>query len=97
MILLSKQSDTDGIISLIAADVRAIGTVKTTIEGSDATLHAVDIVYDPIPDNPAHSQIVVTPEFYGSNNKRKNIFKLLQFALAKLAEKNGWTLRPNIE
>lgn len=28
---LSKRNDTDGIISLITADVRAIGTVKTKI------------------------------------------------------------------
>lgn len=94
---LSKRSDTDGIISLIAADVRAIGTVKTKIQNTETTVHAVDVIYDPIPENPAHSQIVVNPEFFGSKNKQRNVFKLLQFALAELAEKNGWTLEPSIQ
>lgn len=94
---LSKRNDTDGIISLITADVRAIGTVKTKIQNTDTTVHAVDVIYDPIPENPAHSQIVVNPEFFGSKNKQRNVFKLLQLALAELAEKNGWTLEPNIQ
>ena len=94
---LSKRNDTDGIISLITADVRAIGTVKTKIQNTDTTVHAVDVIYDPIPENPAHSQIVVNPEFFGSKNKQRNVFKLLQLALAELAEKNGWTLEPSIQ
>ncbi len=92
---LSKRNDTDGIVSLITADVRSIGTVKTKIQDTDAVVHAVDVIYDPTPENPAHSKIVVNPEFFGSKNKQRNIFKLLQLALAELAEKNGWTLEPS--
>ena len=92
---LSKRNDTDGIISLITADVRSIGTVKTKIQDADAVVHAVDVIYDPTPENPAHSKIVVNPEFFGSKNKQRNVFKLLQLALAELAEKNGWTLEPS--
>lgn len=94
---LSKRNDTDGIVSLIAGDVRAIGTVKTKIQNADAVVHAVDVIYDPTPENPAHSKIVVSPEFFGSNNKQRNVFKLLQLALAELAEKSGWTVKPNIQ
>ena len=92
---LSKRNDTDGIVSLIAADVRSIGTVKTKIQDTDAVVHAVDVIYDPTLENPAHSKIVVNPELFGSKNKQRNIFKLLQLALAELAEKNGWTLEPS--
>lgn len=92
---LSKQSETDGIVSLMTADVRAIGSVKTRLVDEDTVVHAVDVIYDPVPENPAHSKIVVNPEFFGSNNKRRNVFKLLQLALAELAERNGWTLEPN--
>lgn len=95
--VLSKLSDTDGVISLITADVRAIGTVKTKILNEDVVIHAVDIVYAPTPENPAHSQIVVNPEFFGSKSKQRNVFKLLQLALAELAEKNGWTLEPSVQ
>ncbi len=34
-----------------------------------------------------NSQIIVKPEFFGSKNKQRNVFKLLQLALAELAEK----------
>ena len=92
---LSKRNDTDGVVSLVTADVRAIGTVKTKIQNADTTVHAVDVIYEPTPENPAHSKIVVNPEFFGSKNKQRNVFKLLQLALAELAEKSGWTLEPN--
>ncbi len=61
---LSKRSDTDGIVSLITADVRSIGTVKTKTQNGDAIVQAVDVIYDPTSDNPAHSKIVVSPEFF---------------------------------
>lgn len=95
--VLSKLSDTDGVVSLITADIRAIGTVKTKIQNTDTTVHAVDVIHDPTPENPAHSKIVVNPEFFGSKSKQRNVFKLLQLALAELAEKNGWTLEPSIQ
>ena len=94
---LSKRNDTDGVVSLITADVRAIGTVKTKIQNADTTVHAVEVIYDPTPENPAHSKIVVIPEFFGSKNKQRNVFKLLQLALAELAEKSGWTVKPNVQ
>ncbi len=94
---LSKLSDTDGIVSLMTANVRAIGAVETKVLNEDVVVHAVDVVYAPTPENPAHSQIIVKPEFFGSKNKQRNVFKLLRLALAELAEKNGWTLEPSIQ
>lgn len=93
---LSKQNDTDGVVSLITEDVRAIGTVQTKIQDVDTTVHAIDVIYDPIPENPAHSKIVVRPDFFGSKNKQRNVFKLLQLALVELAEKYGWTVEPSV-
>ena len=97
---LSKRNDTDGIVSLITADVRAIGSVKTKGQDNDITVHAVDVIYDPNPEsdptNNAHSLIIVKPEFFGSKNKQRNVLKLLQLALAELAEKNGWTVEPSV-
>ena len=92
---LSKLSDTDGVVSLMVVDVRAIGTVKTKAQDANAVVHAVDVIYDPTPENPAHSKIVVRPDFFGSKNKQRNVFKLLQLALAELAEKSGWTVEPS--
>ena len=93
---LSRLHDTDGIISLIAGDVRALGEVESKTEDKQI-VHAVDVIYDPTPANPAHSKITVTPEFFGSTNKQKYAFRLLRIALAELATKNGWTLPPGGE
>ena len=91
----AKLNETNGIVSLIAADVRSIRGVVTKIDDKDVVPHTIDIIYDPIPgENCAHSQIVVIPEFFGSTNKKNSTFKLLQRLLARLATQNGWTLKP---
>ena len=91
-VLLCK---TNGIVSIQAGDVRAIGTVKTKHKNEVIAAHAVDVIPDPTCENPAHAIIVVKPEFFDSKSKQKNAFKLLQIALAQLATKNGWTLEPS--
>lgn len=92
---LSQKNETDGIVSIRAGEVRAIGTVKTRISNGSVDDHAVDVVPDPTSENPAHAKIIVKPEFWGSNSKQKNAFKLLRIALAKLATKNGWIIEPS--
>ena len=95
----SKLSNTDGIVSLIASDIRAIKEVETKTADRDAT-HVVDVIYDPNPksnpENYAHSQIIVDPEFFDTDSKKKKTFNKLQKALARLATKRGWTLAPNV-
>ncbi len=90
---LSRLQETDGIVSLIAHDVRAIKEVETKNEDKN-TVHTVDIIYAPTPENSAHSQIIVNPEFLGTDSKKGKTFRKLRVALAKLATKNGWTLEP---
>lgn len=92
---LSKLNETDGIVSLIAGDIRAIKKVKTKVEDGNVA-HAVDVIYDPTPENSAHSQIIVAPEFFGTGSKQKSTFKKLRVALATLATENGWTLAPKV-
>jgi hypothetical protein len=100
---LSKLSDTDGVVSLMTADVRAIGTVKTKDQNADIVVHAVDVIYDPNPksnpENYAHSQIIVNPDFFetdifDTDSKKERTFYKLKKALARLATKRGWTLEP---
>ncbi len=92
---LSKLDETQGIVSLMTADVRAIKDVETKTEDKDV-VHAVDVIYVPTPKNLAHSQITVNPEFFDTDSKQKKIFRKLRVALAKLATKNGWTLEPSV-
>lgn len=91
----SRIGEGDGIVSLIARDVRQIGDVKSKKEDNEIK-HAVDIKPDPIESNDAHALITVQPEFFGSENKQKKSFKLLRKALARLATENGWTLAPEV-
>ena len=91
----SLLSNTNGIVSIKAGDVRAIGSVTTKHKNEVIAEHAVDVVPDPTEENPAHALVIVKPEFFDSKSKQKNAFKLLQIALATLATKNGWTLVPS--
>ena len=90
---LSKHNETDGIVSLITGEVRAIKEVKTNTQDKDVR-HAVDVIYEPTPKNHAHSQIIVDPEFFDTESKQKKTFRKLRVALARLATENGWTLEP---
>ncbi len=86
----------NGIVSLLAKDVRAIADVVTTTKDTRVK-HNVDVVYDPIPKRPSHSVITVSPDFFDSNTKQRKAFKSLQKALARVATRNGWTLQPNLD
>ncbi len=71
--------DTDGIVSLIAGEVRGI----------EIDNHTVDVIYDPLPENPerslpencAHSLIILTPKCDLSKSKRKDARSALRRAL----------------
>ncbi len=84
---LSKRSYTDGIVILITEDVRSIGSVKTKTNNGDAVIHAVDVTYDPTPDNPAHSKIVVNPEYFGSKNNKEMYSNCYNLHLRNLLKK----------
>lgn len=84
---------TNGIVSLMARDVRAIADVVTTTRDKTVN-HVVDVVHDPTPERQSHAIINVNPEFFDSESKQKKVFKFLQKTLARLATINGWTLRP---
>ena len=81
---LSRLDETQGVVSLIASDVRAI----------KLDVHTVDVIYNPTSENPAHSQITITPECCVTTSKQDRVFRSLRTALADIATENGWTLRP---
>ena len=87
---------TNGIVSLMAKDVRSITGVKTTVK-NETTVHAVDVVYDPVCERLAHSLIIVNPEYPDVGNQQKKAFRRLRRALARLATQNGWTVQPMLE
>lgn len=91
----SKMSETDGIVSLITAEVRAIDSVADADSGLP---YRIDVIERPIiagnpdglPENLAHAQVESAPEL--SNKSR---FKKLKEALARLATNRGWLIGPS--
>ena len=90
----SRIEKDNGIVTLITQEVRQIGDVKTNDNNGRTVKHTVDVCANPIPGNQAHALIVVDPNFFGSESKRKAAFRRLRIALAKLATRKGWTLEP---
>jgi hypothetical protein len=83
----------DGVISLIARDIRAIGTVEQyDKKGHLEYTHTIDVIPDPIknqpplPDNPAHA--FAEPEY-----RNEKTFRRLKQALAR--SRRGWEIEPS--
>jgi len=94
----TKLVETDGVVSLLTSDVRAIATLKN--EGAadgEPSVYYVDVIPRPIPAdveigvraNPAHAQIETSPGL-----KTSSRFKKLKEALAQLASRRGWLVEP---
>lgn len=81
----SKMKPSDGVVSLVANDVRA-----QPIEHSSSK-SSVEIEYKPTTENPAHSQIYGNPDFKFSSIR---MFEKLKVRLAYLAK---WRVYPTVK
>ncbi|WP_052017618.1 hypothetical protein [Pseudanabaena biceps] len=87
--------DTDGVIGLIAGNVRAIDDLSSgDAKGNVTALYKIDVIHRPKLENKAHARIEPSPEY--SNDK---VFKRLQQRLARLADEyllaHGWEIKPD--
>ena len=87
------QMEGSGVVSLVAGKIRGIDTVVTTIEDKEVH-YRVDVIFSPSDKRPAHSEIVVDPNFLGSKRNKKDAYYYLRSALASLATEGGWTISP---
>jgi hypothetical protein len=95
----ARKNPSDGLVKVIARDVRAI-RVEITNEKGKATgnFYRIDAVHRPIdagnpenePPNPAHGQVESTPAILSDTR-----FKKLKERLAQLAEQHGWISPPS--
>lgn len=87
----TKKHLKDGVVSVVAAEVRAIKDVtQNDANGKVIKSHAVNVIPDAIiPDNLAHALIVATPDY---SNQR--VFRRLLERLQKIAECRGWMIEP---
>lgn len=87
------QMDGSGVVSLVAGDIRRINYVATTIKDKQVR-YCANVIFSPTDDRPAHSHVVVTPDFLGSIKNKKRAYYYLCSALASRATEGGWTIPP---
>ena len=96
----AQKSPKDGVVSVIAIEVREIKNFPRKDEkGKDlinevgvVLNHAFDVVPDPIttpPENLAHALIITSPDY-----SSPNAFKRLLERLTRIAEKRDWLIKP---
>ena len=77
-------SDSDGVVSLLTADVREISFMH------DSVTYQGEVIADPIgPANLAHAVISTAPPI-----SQRNVFRKLLERLGHLAEVRGWMIEP---
>lgn len=86
----SRKSDSDGVVALVAVEVRAIKGVATRdSKGRAKQPHQVDVVHAPEADNHSHSLVKTAPQVASDG-----AFKRLKEALCFIAATKGWAFPP---
>ncbi|MBP0631978.1 hypothetical protein [Cupriavidus sp. AcVe19-1a] len=86
----AKTATTQGVVGLVVGEVRRVDKVtRTDVNGNVVETHQLDVIPDPLPDNPAHALVTHSPEF-----KSNRPFDRLKESLARLAEERGWLVEP---
>jgi hypothetical protein len=86
-----QEDENDGVVSLLARDVRSIvGLVRKTPGGNECQFK-IDVEPAPLPDNNAHAEISAIPGF---DQDCKKFFRRLCEHLVQIAEKR-WEILPD--
>lgn len=93
----TKKDPSDGIIEIAAHEIRAIKGVVINGAEPNGGNYVVDVQHRPEPENkekgmpanPAHSQVEAAP-----HPKADARFKKIKEALALIANRRGWLIRP---
>lgn len=90
----TQRETTDGVVSIVTRDVRAIDTVVQNDEkGRPVKVFCIDVEHVPIigdpvlPDNPAHAEIYLIP-----SSSNRTTFRKLCERLAQLANEREWEI-----
>lgn len=86
----SKKGPDQGIVTLVAGEVRVIKKVQQLDAKQNVVqAHVIDVIHRPEVDNHSHSQIEAAPSIANDAT-----FRRLRERLAQMAEIRGWTLQP---
>ncbi|MEA5616340.1 hypothetical protein VB711_00590 [Cronbergia sp. UHCC 0137] len=90
----TQKNPNDGIISLIAGEVRAIDSiVQSDAKGNQLFVYKIDVCSRPTDENLAHAQIEPSPDYTNKNTFRKVAEKLARLATERV-KKQGWEIEP---
>lgn len=84
----AKQSSSDGLLKLLACEIRAVVLPQIVNNRPTNHNHVIDVIHRPVQANPAHSQIEACPPLGDAR------FKKLKEALARICEQYGWVVAP---
>jgi hypothetical protein len=66
----TQKSGTDAVARLVAGAVRC-SLPRRDAKGQETGTYAIDVIPEPLPDNPAHAVIYANPSFVSPNHFRK--------------------------
>jgi hypothetical protein len=89
----TQKSTSDGVVSLIAGEVRLIDINKTDTQGNILSAYRIDVCPRPVDDNPSHAQIEASPD-YESGSRFKKVLEKLAFLANQKIKKDVWEIEP---
>lgn len=90
----TQKNPHDGVVSLIAGEVRMINVSQNDSKGNPLFEYKIDVFPRPTEDNPSHAQIEPSPEYQSKNYFRKVTQRLALLATERI-KKQGWEIKPS--
>ena len=89
----TQSKPSDGVVVLIAREVRAIAPTGRSLVGGEAVpkmiRYKIDVIHRPLLENQAHAQIEPSQPY-----QTGNVFRKVREALAVLARRRDWLIKP---
>lgn len=85
------KSPNDGVVGLIAKDVRGIAETQNDSKGQPICVYKIDVFPRPTEENPSHAQIEPSPEYKNSTPFKKVLEKLACQATIRI-QNYGWEI-----
>lgn len=89
----TQKNPDDGVVSLIAGEVRMINVSQNDPKGKPVFDYKIDVYPRPTDDNPSHAQIEPSPNYTNKGTFRKVAEKLARLATERI-KKEDWEIKP---
>jgi len=87
------KSPNDGVVGLIAGDIRGISETQNDSKGQPISVYKIDVLPRPTEENPSHAQIEPSPE-YKNNAPFKRVVEKLALQATIRIQQYGWEIEP---